>query len=168
MSEPTHAWRPSDLEAIRVALRISVSPASIRAINDEMAALERSYPDAIPAARAHLDAIALIDHPPPPGEPGAVVPQEPLIRKVTRKGAAGPVPEQLPQKKLDVVEYATELLLEEVSTEYAIPEQATAQAAPDPARERQRHVEELLLILPRLEQWRPQQRERFSGPMIRG
>ncbi|MCP9889050.1 hypothetical protein KBY96_14075 [Cyanobium sp. ATX 6A2] len=170
MSTPTHAWRPSDLEAIRVALRIPVSPASIRVINDEMAALERTYPDAIPAAKAHLDAIALIDTPPPPGEPGGQLPAEPVIRKVTRKGAAGPVPEQLPQKKLDVIEYATELLLEEVSTEYAIPADATsaAAAAADPARQRQRHVEQLLLILPRLEGWMPRPRSLFEGQMIRG
>ncbi|MGL6135074.1 MAG: hypothetical protein ACRC1L_12935, partial [Prochlorococcaceae cyanobacterium] len=161
-------WRPSDLEAIRVALRIPVSPASIGVINDEMAALERSYPDAIPAAKAHLDAIALIDNPAPPGEPGGQAPPEPLIRKVTRKGAAGPVPEQLPQKKLDVIEYATELLLEEVSTEYAIPADATTDSGPDLWRQRQRQVESLLLILPRLESWIPKPRAAFEGQMIRG
>lgn len=176
MSENPYAWRPSDLEAIRVALGIPVSTAAIRAINDEMAALERSYSDAIPGARAHLDAIALIDNPPQPepgepgesGESGEGMPPGAVIKKITRKGAAGPVPEQLPQKKLDVIEYATELLMEEVSTEYAIPEQATAAVAAQPARERKRHVDALLLILPRLEAWRPQPRLRFSGDLIRG
>ena len=33
MSQNPYAWRPTDLEAIRVTLRIPVSPASIAAIN---------------------------------------------------------------------------------------------------------------------------------------
>lgn len=167
MSDPVHAWRPNDLEALRVALGIPVSPASIRAINDEMARLSNIYPDAIPAAKAHLDAIALIDT---PTEPGASTAPEPVVKKVTRKGAVDPPPAQLPQKKLDVIEYATELLMEEVSTEYVIPAEH-ASAIPASVRQRQRHVEALLLILPRLANWIPQpgeQRLRFSGQLIRG
>jgi hypothetical protein len=167
MPEAPHEWRPSDLEALRVAFGIPVSPASIRAINDEMARLPNIYPDAIPAAKAHLDAIALIDN---PAEPGASTAPEPVIRKVTRKGAVDPPPAQLPQKKLDVIEYATELLMEEVSTEYAIPAEHPSGVSAA-VRQRQRHVEALLLILPRLASWMPQpgeQRLRFSGPLIRG
>ena len=155
-------WRATDLEAMRRALRIPVTPGSIRAINDAMAALESHYPDAIPQARAHLDAIALIDNPPPSSGPEPL----PQVRKVTRKGAAGPVPDELPRRKLDVVEYATELLLEEVSTEYEIPRQVDS--SPSPARQRASHVRELLLILPALQSWIPQQSDRFSGPLIRG
>jgi hypothetical protein len=161
----TNAWRPADLEAIRTALAIPVSPASIRAINDAMAALERSYPDAIPRAQAHLDAITLLDQAAmaaASADPPAV--QEPRIRKVTRKGAAGPVPEQLPQRKLDVVEYATELLMEEVSTEYELPPAPAAGAGAS----RRRHVDALLLVLPRLTPWQAPQQPMFSGVLIRG
>lgn len=166
-----YGWRPSDLEALRSALRIPVSPAAIQAINDAMQALETTYPEVIPAARAHLDAIALLDAQPSPtpGTAGGEPQQPPRIRKVTRKGAAGPVPQELPQKKLDVIEYATELLLEEVSTEYELPPAPAADAVgADARRQRQRHVQELLLILPRLSAWIPQPQPRFSGPLIRG
>jgi len=64
MSGPTanpNAWRPSDLEAIRRALLIPVTAPALRAINDAMAQLERSYPEAILAAKASVDAIAVID-----------------------------------------------------------------------------------------------------------
>jgi len=168
MSDNLYAWRPGDLEAIRIALAIPVTPASIRAINDQMVALEASYPDAIPAARGHLDAIAALDNPPPPAGPGEQPLAAPQIRKVTRKGAAVPIPEQLPQKKLDVVEYATELLMEEVSTEYAVADAVAVAPPADPVAVRRRHAEALLLILPGLANWQPQQLLRFSGQMIRG
>jgi hypothetical protein len=167
-----YAWRPSDLEALRSALRIPVSPASIQAINDAMQTLERTYPEVIPTARAHLDAIALLDAKPlapPSGPDGGESQQQPRIRKVTRKGAAGPLPQELPQKKLDVIEYATELLLEEVSTEYELPPAPAPDAVgADARRQRQRRVQELLLILPRLSAWIPAQQLRFSGQLIRG
>lgn len=162
-----YAWRSSDLEAIRAALSIPVSPGSIRAINDQMAALEQHYPDAIPAAKAHIDAISAIDHPPTPPDPGAVPDAAPVVVKVTRKGAAVPIPAELPKKKLDVIEYATELLMEEVSTEYDFPPQTTASDLP-PQLSRRRHVEALLLILPGLASWMPRQQSRFGGRMIRG
>ncbi len=165
----THLWRPSDLEAIRVALTIPVSPAAIRAINDEMAALERHYPEAIAGARAHLDAIALLDQaamPAATAEPPS--PPPPRIRKVTRKGAAGPVPQELPKRRLDVIEYATELLMEEVSTEYELPPVAPAAAQLGGAAQRQRHADALLLVLPRLSNWQQPQRPRFGGQLIRG
>jgi hypothetical protein len=56
-----NAWRPTDLEAIRRALLIPVTAPALRAINDAMAQLERSYPEAILAAKGSLDAIAVID-----------------------------------------------------------------------------------------------------------
>ncbi|MCX5930743.1 MAG: hypothetical protein NTW83_02630 [Cyanobacteria bacterium] len=118
MSGPSpnpNAWCPSDLEAVRRALLIPVTAPALRAINDAMADLERSYPQAISAAKASLDAIAVIDA----GLSAGGTPAEPFVIKTTRKAAAGPVPAELPQKKLDVIEYATELLMEEVSTEYA-------------------------------------------------
>jgi hypothetical protein len=171
MSANPYTWRPTDLEAVRSALRIPVSPAAIQAINDAMQALESTYPDVIPAAKAHLDAIALLDSPPtPPSGPGEPEPeQQPRIRKVTRKGAAGPLPAVLPQKKLDVIEYATELLLEEVSTEYELPPAPAPGATGAQARrQRQRHVQELLLILPGLAAWIPPLMPRFCGQLLRG
>ncbi|MCP9861201.1 MULTISPECIES: hypothetical protein [unclassified Cyanobium] len=169
MSQNPYAWRPSDLEAIRVTLRIPVSPASIAAINEEMAALERTYPDAIPAAKAHLDAIAVLDTPPASG-PGLPTPAAPVLRKRTRKGAAGPVPAELPRSKLDVIEFATELLMEEVSEEFVIPSDPSAAAFAALAHQRRHHVASLLLILPRLENWihQPRHRGTFSGQMLRG
>jgi hypothetical protein len=162
----THLWRPSDLEAIRVALAIPVSPAAIRAINDEMAALERHYPEAIAGARAHLDAIALLDQAAMPA--ATTEPPPPRIRKVTRKGAAGPVPLELPKRRLDVIEYATELLMEEVCTEYELPPVAPAAAQLGSNAQRQRHADALLLVLPRLSNWQQPQRPRFGGQLIRG
>ena len=166
MSDPTFAWRPTDLEAIRRALLIPVSAASVRAINDEMAQLESSYPDAIPGAKASLDAIAAIDAAlAAPGSDAPVV--APVVTKTVRKGAAGPIPEELPRKKLDVVEYATELLLEEVTTEYTIPEGTRAATGVPLLSQRRGHVENLLLILPRLRGWQQPQQPRFQGRLIR-
>ncbi|MEA5414227.1 hypothetical protein [Synechococcus sp. BA-132 BA5] len=169
MSQNPYAWRPTDLEAIRVTLRIPVSPASIAAINEEMAALERTYPDAIPAAKSHLDAIALLDNQPSPCL-GLPTPAEPVLRKRTRKGAAGPVPAELPRRKLDVIEFATELLMEEVSEEFVTPTDPSAAAFAGLAQQRRHHVASLLLILPRLENWihQPRNRGTFSGQMLRG
>jgi hypothetical protein len=87
---------------------------------------------------------------------------------VTRKGAAGPVPQQLPKRRLDVIEYATELLMEEVSTEYELPPVAPAAAQLGGTAQRQRHADALLLILPRLSNWQQPQRPRFGGQLIRG
>ena len=94
-----NAWRPSDLEAIRRALLIPVTAPALRAINDAMAQLERSYPEAIPSAKASLDAIAVLDA----GLAAGGTPAEPFVIKTTRKAAAGPVPAELPKKKLEVI-----------------------------------------------------------------
>ena len=159
-----YTWRPTDLEAIRRALAIPVTAASIRAINDEMAALERDYPDAIPGAKTSLDAIAAIDA----ALVGGEAPAEPFVTKITRKGAAVPVadPNQLPKRKLDVIEYATELLMEEVATEYAIP--TTANGGLTSGGRRRSHVENLLLLLPRLRHWQAPRFTPFTGSLARG
>ncbi len=157
------AWRPTDLEAIRKALSIPVTPSSIRAINDEMAALERDYPDAIPGAKASLDAIAAIDAALAGGEAAAA----PFVTKVTRKGAVTPAnPAQLPTRKLDVIEYATDLLMEEVSTEYAEP--TAVNGGLSPGGQRRAHVDNLLLVLPRLRNWQAPQPSPFQGQLARG
>lgn len=164
-----YAWRPTDLEAIRLALTIPVTVASIRAINDEMAVLERHYADAIPGAKASLDAIAVIDQGLSGGQgAGGQAPVEPYVTKVTRKGAVAPVadPNQLPKRKLDVIEYATELLMEEVSTEYAEPTQLNGGLSP--GAQRRAHVENLLLVLPRLRNWQAPQPTPFQGSLARG
>ena len=164
MSDPPpnpNAWRPTDLEAIRRALLIPVTAPALRAINDAMAQLERSYPEAIPAAKASLDAIAVIDA----GLAAGGTPAEPFVIKTTRKAAAGPVPAELPKKKLDVIEYATELLMEEVSTEYAEPT-ANSYGLSSGA-QRRGHVANLLLILPDLVSWCPPAPTPFSGTLLR-
>jgi hypothetical protein len=154
-------WRPSDLEAVRVALRIPVTPAAIRAIGEAMQQLERHYPDAIPAARGHLDAIDAID-----SQLAALTAADlSSAVKVSRKGAAGEPPDTAPMKKLDVIEYDTSLFLEESETEFA-------SGAPSPAavlqQQRRSHAEALLLALPRLEGWIPQRGGSFSGHLCRG
>ena len=156
-----NAWRPTDLEAIRRALLIPVTAPALRAINDAMAQLERSYPDAIPAAKASLDAIAAIDA----GLAAGGTPVEPYVIKTTRKAAAGPIPAELPKKKIDAIEYATELLLEEVSTEYAEPTANSYELSS--GAQRRSHVANLLLILPGLAAWCPPAPTPFSGTMIR-
>jgi hypothetical protein len=168
-TDPTAAcWRPTDLEAIRCALAIPVTPAAVQAINDEMAALERHYPDAIPGAKAHLDAIAALDLALAGAAATSSPPAtEPVLVKTTRKGAAVPIPDELPTKKLDVIEYATELLLEEVSSEYALPEAATA-SSQTLAAQRRSHVRSLLLVLPRLAGWQAPQPTPYQGSLARG
>ena len=158
-SEAVSSWRPSDLEAIRAVLGIHVSAASIGAIGRAMAELERDYPAGIGVAVGSLERIAAIDQ----QLANTPVVAEPVVIKTSRKGAAGPVPAELPKRKLDVIEFATELLLEEVATEYALPEsQGTNLAA-----QRRQHVEALLLVLPGLRVWQPQAPPRFQGRLER-
>ena len=152
-------WRAEDLEAIRSAVGIPVSAASIGAIGRAMAALERNYPAGIGVAVGCLERIAAID------QQLASTPEaaEPVVIKTSRKGAAGPVPAELPKRKLDVIEFATELLLEEVATEYALPESQF----PSLAAQRRQQVEALLLVLPGLRVWQPQAPPRFQGRLER-
>jgi len=88
---------------------------------------------------------------------------EPVVIKTSRKGAVGPVPTELPKRKLDVIEYATELLLEEVATEYALPQSQ----GPSLAAQRRQQVQALLLVLPGLRVWLPQAPPRFQGRLER-
>jgi hypothetical protein len=84
----------------------------------------------------------------------------------SRKGVAGGVvPNPLPLSKLAVVEYATELLLEETESEWN-------PAAPSPAvvlgRQRSQHIGQLALLLPRLQNWRQSNPDPFRGSLVRG
>ena len=153
------SWRTGDLEAIRSALGIPVSAASIGAIGRAMAELERDYPAGVAVTVGCLDRIAAIDKQ-LASTPSAA---EPVVIKTSRKGAAGPVPAELPKRKLDVIEFATELLIEEVATEYALPESP----GPSLAAQRRQQVEALLLVLPCLRVWQPQAPPRFQGRLER-
>ena len=153
------SWRAGDLEGIRAALGIPVSAASIGAIGRTMAELERDYPAGIAVAVGCLERIAAIDQ----QLANFPVVAEPVVIKTSRKGAVGPVPTELPKRKLDVIEFATELLLEEVATEYALPESQGLSLAT----QRRQEVEALLLVLPGLRVWRPQAPPRFQGWMER-
>jgi hypothetical protein len=124
-----------------------------------MAELERDYPAGIAVAVGSLERIAAID------QQLASTPEaaELVVIKTSRKGAAGPVPAELPKRKLDVIEFATELLLEEVATEYALPESQ----GPSLAAQRRQQVEALLLVLPALRVWLHQPPPRFQGRLER-
>ena len=153
------SWRAGDLEAIRSALGIPVSVASIGAIGRAMTELARDYPAGIAVAVGCLERIAAIDQ----QLASASAAAEPVVIKTSRKGAAAPVPAELPKRKLDVIEFATELLMEEVATEYALPEsQGLSLAA-----QRRQQVEALLLVLPPLRVWQPQAPPRFQGRLER-
>ena len=153
------SWRAGDLEAIRSPLGIPVCAASIGAIGRAMAELERDYPAGVAVAVGCLERIATIDQQ-LASTPAAA---EPVVIKTSRKGAVGPVPAELPKRKLDVIEFATELLLEEVATEYALPESQ----GPSLAAHRRQQVEALLLVLPGLRVWQPQTPPRFQGRLER-
>ena len=153
------SWRAGDLEAIRAALGIPVSAASIGAIGRAMAELERDYPAGIAVTVDCLERIAAIDQ----QLANFPVVAEPVVIKTSRKGAAGPVPAELPKRKLDVIEFATELLIEEVATEYALPESP----GPSLSAQRRQQVESLLLVLPGLRVWQPQAPPRFQGRLER-
>ena len=158
-SEAVTSWRARDLEAIRSALGIPVSAASIGAIGRAMGELERDYPAGIAVTVESLERIKAIDQ----QLASTLVAPEPVVIKTSRKGAAGPVPAELPKRKLDVIEFATELLIEEVATEYALPEST----GPSLAAQRRQQVEDLLLVLPALRIWQPQAPPRFQGVMER-
>ena len=161
-SPPTCTWRPSDAEALRIALSIPVSAASLSALNREMALLQCHYPTGVCTAQGHLDAIADLDQ-----QLAALTPAEvnsPV--RTRRKGVAGGVvPNPLPLSKLAVVEYATELLLEETENEWN-------PAGPSPAmvlnRHRSQHIGQLALLLPRLQNWRQCTSDPFQGSLVRG
>ncbi len=161
-SPPTCTWRPIDAEVLRIALSIPVSSPSLSALNREMAMLQTHYPTGVCTAQVHLDAIAALDQ-----QLAALTPAEvnsPI--RSSRKGVAGGVvPNPLPLSKLAVVDYATELLLEETESEWN-------PAGPSPARvlngHRSQHIGQLALLLPRLQNWRQCQTDPFQGSLVRG
>jgi hypothetical protein len=155
-------WRPGDAEALRIALSIPVTSAALAALNREMAQLQTHYPTGVCTAQGHLDAIAALNE-----ELAALTPAD-LNAPVrsSRKGVAGGVvPNPLPLSKLAVVEYATDLLLEETESEWD-------PAGPSPAlvlnRQRSQHIGQLALLLPRLQNWRQCNPDPFRGSLVRG
>jgi hypothetical protein len=161
-SPPICTWRPGDTEALRIALSIPVTSASLAALNREMALLQIHYPTGVCTAQGHIDAIVALDQ-----QLAALTPAEvntPVLTK--RKGVAGGVvPNPLPLSKLAVVEYATELLLEENESEWD-------PAGPSPAvvlnRQKSQHIGQLALLLPRLQNWRQCNPDPFRGSLVRG
>jgi hypothetical protein len=161
-SPPTCSWRPGDAEALRIALSIPVSAPSLSALNREMALLQTHYPTGVCTAQGHLDAIAVLN------QQLAVLTPADLNAPIRsrRKGVAGGVvPNPLPLSKLAVVDYATELLLEETESEWN-------PAGPSPAvvlnRHRSQHIGQLALLLPRLQNWRQCNIDPFQGSLVRG
>jgi len=158
----TCSWRPGDSEALRIALSIPVSPASLTALNREMALLQTHYPTGVCTAQRHLDAITELDQ-----QLAALTPADlntPI--RTSRKGVVGGVmPNPLPLSKLAVVEYATELLLEETESQWD-------PNAPSPVvvlgRQRCQHIGQLALLLPRLQNWRQCNPDPFRGSLVRG
>jgi hypothetical protein len=161
-SPPTSSWRPGDAEALRIALSIPVTSSALAALNREMALLQTHYPTAVCTAQGHLDAIAALNE-----QLDALTPAEvnsPV--RTRRKGVAGGVvPNPLPLSKLAVVDYATELLLEETESEWN-------PAGPSPAvvlgKQRSQHIGQLALLLPRLQNWRQCNPDPFRGSLVRG
>ena len=160
-STPTCTWRPGDAEALRIALSIPVTAAALAALNREMAQLQTHYPTGVCTAQSHLDAIAVLNEQLVALTPADV--NNPV--RCRRKGiAGGVVPNPLPLSKLAVVEYATELLLEETESEWN-------PSGPSPAvvlnRQRSQHIGQLALLLPRLQNWRQCNPDPFRGSLVR-
>jgi hypothetical protein len=164
MTQPflqTCSWRSGDSEALRIALSIPVTSAALAALNREMAQLQTHYPTGVCTAQRHLDAIAELDQ-----QLAALTPADlntPI--RTSRKGVAGGVvPNPLPLSKLAVVEYATELLLEETESEWN-------PNSPSPAvvlnRQRSQYISQLALLLPRLQNWRQCNPDPFRGVLQR-
>lgn len=161
-SLPSCSWRPGDAEALRIALSIPATSAALAALNREMALLQTHYPTGVCTAQGYLDAIAALD------QQLASLTSADLNAPVRtkRKGVAGGVvPNPLPLSKLAVVEYATELLLEETESEWD-------PAGPSPAvvlgKQRSQHIGQLALLLPRLANWRQCNPDPFRGSLLRG
>ncbi len=161
-SPPTCTWRPGDGEALRIALSIPVTSAALAALNREMALLQAHYPTGVCTAQIQLDAIAVLDQ-----QLAALTPAEvnSPVRSRRKGVAGGVVPNPLPLSKLAVVEYSTELLLEDTESEWN-------PAGPSPAvvlnRQRSQHIGQLALLLPRLQNWRLCNPDPFRGSLVRG
>jgi hypothetical protein len=132
------------------------------AVEAAMAAVLQLQPSAISAVRQCLQEIAALDQ-----RLAALSPkqwQQPL--EIQRKGA---VPEvlsaalaedgELPVRKADVIEYATELLLEDATTRFA---PGTLSVGEVLLAQRRRLEQALLLMLPSLVSWR--ERLQPAGP----
>jgi hypothetical protein len=126
-----------------------------------MASLEIHYPVGVCTAQGHLEAIAALSQ-----QLTALTPAElnAPIRSRRKGVAGGVVPNPLPLSKLDVVEYATELLLEESETEWSAEGPSAAVVL---NRQRNAHIEQLLLLLPRLANWRLTDPDPFQGRLVR-
>jgi hypothetical protein len=163
------AWTRGDDESIRQALALPLSEPVLLAIEAAMAAVEQLQPTAIAAVQQCLQDIATLDQ-----RLAALTPeqwQQPL--EVQRKGA---VPEalssalitdgELPVRKADVIEYATELLLEQSTTRFV---SGTLSVGEVLLAQRRRHEQALLLMLPSLVSWRErlQPRDPFTAVMAR-
>jgi hypothetical protein len=161
-SPPTCSWRPGDSEALRIALSIPVSAASLSALNREMALLQTHYPTGVCTAQRHLDAIAELDQ-----QLAALTPADlnAPVRSRRKGVAGGVVPNPLPLNKLAVVEYATELLLEETESQW---DPSTPSAAVVLGKQRSQHIGQLALLLPRLQNWRQCNPDPFRGVLQRG
>jgi hypothetical protein len=161
-SPPTCTWRPGDAEALRMAFSIPVTADALAALNREMAQLQTHYPTGVCTAQGHLDSIAALNE-----QLAALTPAEvnSPVRSRRKGVAGGVVPNPLPLSKLAVVEYATELLLEETESEWD-------PAGPSPAmvlnRQRSQHIGQLALLLPRLQNWRQCNPDPFRGSLLRG
>jgi hypothetical protein len=160
-SPSTCTWRPGDAEALRIVLSIPVTPAALAALNREMAQLQTHYPTGVCTAQGRLDAIAALNE-----QLAALTPAQvnSPVRSMRKGVAGGVVPNPLPLSKLAVVEYATELLLEETESEWN-------PAGPSPAvvlnRQRSQHIGQLALLLPRMQIWRQCNPDPFRGSLVR-
>lgn len=145
---PLPVWQPDDLEAIRRALSIPVQLQALEAIAAAMAGLLQTHPGAIPSAQSELAAIALIDQQLADLSPEQLQAPIEVRRNAAIAGAIG-ADGELPVSKADVIEYATDLLREEVVTRFQQP------APLDLLLQRQRasHGQALLLMLPSLAVW---------------
>ena len=159
---PGCSWQPGDTEALRIALSIPVTAAALSALQREMASLEIHYPVGVCTAQGHLEAITALDQ-----QLAALTPAElnAPIRSRRKGVAGGVVPNPLPLSKLDVVEYATELLLEESETEWSATGPSAAVVL---CRQRNAHIQQLVLLLPRLANWRLRDPDPFQGTLVRG
>jgi len=158
----TCSWRPGDAEALRIALSIPVTSSALAALNREMAQLQTHYPTGVCTAQGHLDAIAVLNE-----QLAVLTPAEvnSPVRSRRKGVAGGVVPNPLPLSKLAVVEYATELLMEDTESEWD-------PAGPSPAvvlgKQRSQHIGQLALLLPRLQNWRQCNPDPFCGSLVRG
>ncbi|WP_411877231.1 hypothetical protein [Vulcanococcus limneticus] len=160
-SAPGCSWRPEDAETLRIALSIPVTAAALSALQREMASLEIHYPVGVCTAQGHLAAIAALSQ-----QLAALTPADlnAPIRSRRKGVAGGVVPNPLPLSKLAVVEYATELLLEETDTEWSADGPSAAVVL---SRQRNAHIQQLVLLLPRLANWRLIDPDPFQGRLVR-